>query len=164
MFSNIFRAYGENIRHHIACEVDDEDEVSDLVSEVFSLAWIKLDERAPLALGWLLRVADNKLRDRSRNLRARDRAIDAIQLFSRRRFQDLLDSLAVRQAIDLSLTPRERRIVNLFYWDRLSAGEIASLVGCSQAAVFTTLSRARSKLGAELSHDRSTYIARTANT
>jgi len=125
------------------------------MSEVFSLAWVKLDERAPLGLDWLLRVADNKLKDRSRNLRARDRAIEAIRLFSRRGIHDLLDSLAVRQAIEVVLTPRERRLINLFYWDRLAAGEIASLVGCSQAAVFTTLSRARSKLEAELRQDGS---------
>lgn len=52
------------------CVLDDDDEVSDLVSEVFSLAWVKLDVLRPLGLIWLLRTADNKLKDRDRTLRA----------------------------------------------------------------------------------------------
>ena len=51
---------------------------------------------------------------------------------------------------DTVLTPRERRIVILAYWDRLAAGEIAELLRCSQGTVWTTLSRARRKLQSEL--------------
>lgn len=163
----MFAANWARVQHHVECAVDDEEEAADLVSEVFALAWLKLDERKPLGLIWLLRTADNKLKDRERKTRAEDRALEAL----RRRPQgerpsDILDALAVRHAIAVVLTPREKRMIVLFYWDRLAAGEIAELLRCSQSAVFTTLSRARAKLERELGLDRlpEAAIARAANT
>lgn len=147
--------------------VDDPDEVSDLVSDVFTLAWSKLDERKPLGLIWLLRAADNKLKDRERRRRSEVRAMDALRHgVGGRRQSDVLDAIAVRHAIETALTPREKRMVVLFYWDRLAAGEIAELLRCSQSVVFTTLSRARVKLERELGLDRlpDASIARAANT
>lgn len=154
VFNEIFVAHWGAVRHHVECVLDDDDEVSDLVSEVFSLAWVKLDVLRPLGLIWLLRTADNKLKDRDRTLRVRAGAMEAVRRMAEgARAHDLLDSLAVRHAIDSALTPRERRFVIFFYWDRLAAGEIAELDRCSQASVFTTLSRARAKLIGELGRD-----------
>lgn len=154
VFNEIFAAHWGSVRHHVECVLDDDDEVSDLVAEVFSLAWTKLDLLRPLGLIWLLRTADNKLKDRDRTVRARAGAIEAIRRMAESsRVHDVLDSLAVRHAIDSVLTPRERRFVIFFYWDRLAAGEIAELERCSQASVFTTLSRARAKLIRELGRD-----------
>jgi RNA polymerase sigma factor (sigma-70 family) len=154
VFNDIFVAHWGTVRHHVECVLDDDDEVADLVSEVFSLAWVKLDVLRPLGLTWLLRVADNKLRDRDRSLRSRAGAMEAVlRMADGPRAHDVLDTLAVRHAIDSVLTPRERRFVIFFYWDRLAAGEIAELDRCSQASVFTTLSRARAKLIGELGRD-----------
>lgn len=153
-FNEIFVAHWGSVRHHVECVLDDDDEVSDLVSEVFSLAWAKLDPLRPLGLIWLLRTADNKLKDRDRTLRARAGAVEGIRrMIEGSRAHDVLDSLAVRQAIDSVLTARERRFVIFFYWDRLAAGEIAEVDRCSPASVFTTLSRARAKLIGELGRD-----------
>lgn len=166
-FHQIFEQNWARVRHHVECVIDDPDEVSDLVSEVFALAWLKLDERKPLGLIWLLRVADNKLKDRERKTRSEARAMDALrQGAGGRRESDVLDAIAVRHAITIALTPLERRMVVLFYWDRLAAGEIAELLRCSQSAVFTTLSRARVKLERELGRERldEAHIARAANT
>ena len=145
--------HGAQLRRYVECHIDDEDEVSDLVSEVFSLAWIKLDVRKPPGLIWLRRVADNKLKDRERNLRSGPERWNAIPHVRSQRLHDILDTLAVRHAIDRTLTAREKHFVTLFYWERLAAGEIAAQVGCTQASVFTTLSRARAKLEAELRRD-----------
>lgn len=60
-----------------------------------------------------------------------------------------LDALALQQAMK-SLNARERQVVVLTYWDELSAGEIADVLRSSQAAVWTTLTRARAKLRAQL--------------
>lgn len=163
VFTRVFEAYWARVRHHIECVIDDDDEVSDLVSEVFSLAWQKLDPRTPPGLIWLLRVADNKLKDRERKMRSETRAMDALRRRPAAEVSDILDVMAVRHAMDVALTPREKRIVTLFYWDRLAAGEIAELLRCSQSVVFTTLSRARSKLVRQLGV-ADTPIARVANT
>lgn len=153
-FSRVFDAHWATVRAHIECHLDDEDEVSDLLAEVFSVMWAKLDAANPPGLLWLLRVTDNKLKDRDRSLRARAKAMDAISHREGiRQASDLLDEIAVRQAVATVLTPRERRFVTLFYWDRLSAGEIAEMLHCSQSVVFTALSRARAKLVVELGRE-----------
>lgn len=163
VFTRIFEEYWARVRHHIECVLDDDDEVSDLVSEVFSLAWLKLDMRQPLGLIWLLRVADNKLKDRERKLRSETRVVEALRRRSSAEASDVLDAIAVRHAIDIMLTPREKHVIALFYWDRLAAGEIAEVLQCSQSVVFTTLSRARAKLMRQLDVPEPP-IARATNT
>jgi RNA polymerase sigma-70 factor (ECF subfamily) len=160
VFVVLFAASWASVRHHVECVIDDhyladdddhDDDIADLVSEVFSLAWAKLEIDKPPTLAWLLRVADNKLRDWERRSLTRARAMDAVHSAAHARSAlDPLDTMAVRHAVSSVLTPRERRFVLLFYWDRLAAGEIAEYAGCSQSVVFTTLSRARAKLHDEL--------------
>lgn len=169
VFNRVFAANWARVQHHVECVLEDvdEEEVADLVSEVFALAWLKLDERKPMGLLWLLHVADNKLKDRGRRTRAKDRALEALRRGPvGERPSDILDALAVRHAIAVVLTPREKRMIVLFYWDRLSAGEIAELLRCSQSVVFTTLSRARARLSRELGLERppDAAVARAANT
>ncbi|WEK60032.1 MAG: sigma-70 family RNA polymerase sigma factor [Candidatus Microbacterium colombiense] len=154
-FKKIYDTFWAPIRRHVECVVDDEHEVSEIVSDVFLLAWKKLDPSRPLGLIWLLRAADNKLKDRERSRRARERAWEAVHtVYAAPSEESLLDSLAVRHAIDTVLTPRERQIVMLSYWDQLAAGEVAQVLRCSQASVWTTLSRARKKLETELGLDQ----------
>lgn len=156
VFTDIFARHFARVREHIECAIDDESEASEILSEVFALAWQKLEPATPMALSWLLRAADNKLRDRERHLRAKRMAVYAIVRGARPPQQDILDVLAVRHAIETVLSRREQRMIVLFYWDRLSAGEIASVMQCSQASVFTALSRARSALRERLGSDEQT--------
>ncbi len=44
------------------------------------------------------------------------------------------------------LTVRQRRVIELYYWQRYSQKEIADLFGCSQQAVSDTLQKAVKKL------------------
>ncbi len=154
VFTRVFEACRTGLREHVACFIDDEVDVADIVSDVFALAWAKLDHAKPLGMVWLLRAADNKIKDRERSLRVRARFLGEMR--SAWRFpcaEDILDKIAVRRAMTALLTPREKQVVTLFYWDRLAAGEIAELLSCSQATIFTTLSRARRKLARELRPD-----------
>lgn len=147
VFSQVFLEHWARVRRHIEVLVDDSGEVDELVSDVFSLAWEKLKPEKPMGLPWLIRTADNKLRDRDRRARSRRRALEALA----RRVEekpprlDDLERLAVRVAVE-HLCTRERRVVIVTYWDELSAGEIAEAMQCSQGSVWTTLSRARAKL------------------
>lgn len=151
VFEGIYDTLWAPLQRHVECVVDDDSEVAEIVSEVFLLAWRKLDAAKPLGLVWLIRAADNKLKDRERSRRARARMMDTVHaVYAKPSDDDMLEHLAVRHAIATVLTQRERRIVMLAYWDQLAAGEIAELLRCSQATVWTTLSRARKKLEAEL--------------
>lgn len=147
VFAEVFDTNWSRVRRHIEAYVDDSDEVDELVSDVFGLAWEKLKPAHPMGLPWLLRTADNKLRDRDRRTRSRDRAMEALVrgVEDRPHAVDELERVAVRDAVS-ALSSHERRVVIMTYWDELSAGEIAETLRCSQGSVWTTLSRARGKL------------------
>lgn len=151
VFEELYDSHWGRVRHHVECFVDDDAEVDELVADVFRVAWEKLRPETPMGLPWLLRTADNKMRDRERRSRSRDRALEALtrDAAAQKLALDALDKLEVREAL-LSLSDRERRVVVLTYWDELSAGEIAEVLRCSQGSVWTALSRARVKLRSKL--------------
>lgn len=155
-YRRLFQEQWSRVRHHIECFVDDDEEVSELTAEVFAVAWRKLDPARPFPPSWFLRTANNKLRDRTRRARSRDRAMEALErgLANPEEPLDPMEKLALRAAIR-SLSARERQVVVLTYWDGLSAGEVADVLRTSQSAVWTTLTRARSKLRRELEGGRS---------
>lgn len=147
VYRRIFDENWPRVRRHLACFIDDADEVDELTAEVFVIAWKKLDPARPMGLTWFLRTAANKIRDAHRRSRSKDRALDALTrgLQQAADGRDPLESLALREALG-SLNARERHVIVLTYWDDLTAGEVAEVLRCSQAAVWTTLTRARAKL------------------
>lgn len=151
VFRRLFDDYWPRVHRHLDCYIDDSDEVDEITAEIFMVAWRKLDADRPMPLTWFLRAANNKLRDRSRRVRSRDRALEALVrgLESPSEELDPMEVLALRTALT-SLSARERQIVVLTYWDDLSAGEVAEVLRTSQSAVWTTLTRARAKLRARL--------------
>jgi len=150
LYRTLFDEYWPRVRRHVACFVDNPEEVDEIAAEVFVVAWRKLNPAKPMGLRWFLRVADNKLRDVMRRGQSRTRAIEAM-MRGMQASDELhpLEALALRQALQ-SLNARERQVVVLTYWDGLSAGEVSEVLRCSQAAVWTTLTRARQKLRGQL--------------
>lgn len=150
LYRTLFDEYWPRVRRHVACFVDNPEEVDEIAAEVFVVAWRKLNPAKPMGLRWFLRVADNKLRDVMRRGQSRTRAIEAMTR-GMQASDELhpLEALALRQALQ-SLNARERQVVVLTYWDGLSAGEVSEVLRCSQAAVWTTLTRARQKLRGQL--------------
>lgn len=150
LYRTLFDEYWPRVRRHVACFVDNAEEVDEIAAEVFVVAWRKLNPAKPMGLRWFLRVADNKLRDVMRRGQSRTRAIEAMTR-GMQASEELhpLEALALRQALQ-SLNARERQVVVLTYWDGLSAGEVSEVLRCSQAAVWTTLTRARQKLRGQL--------------
>lgn len=151
VFRSLFNEYWPKVHRHLECYLDNSEEVNEVAAEVFVVAWKKLEADKPMSLRWFIRTADNKLRDVDRRAHSRGRAMEALSrgLMSAADTIHPLDALALQQAMK-SLNARERQIVVLTYWDDLSAGEIADVLRSSQAAVWTTLTRARAKLRAQL--------------
>jgi RNA polymerase sigma-70 factor (ECF subfamily) len=151
VFRRLFDDYWPRVHRHLDCYIDDSDEVDEITAEIFTVAWRKLDAARPMPLTWFLRAANNKLRDRSRRVHSRDRALEALVRGLENPSEELdpLEVLALRTALT-ALSARERQIVVLTYWDELSAGEVAEVLRTSQNAVWTTLTRARAKLRAQL--------------
>lgn len=151
VFRRLFDDYWPRVHRHLDCYIDDSDEVDEITAEIFTVAWRKLDAARPMPLTWFLRAANNKLRDRSRRVHSRERALEALVRGLENPSEELdpLEVLALRAALT-ALSARERQIVVLTYWDELSAGEVAEVLRTSQNAVWTTLTRARAKLRAQL--------------
>lgn len=151
VFRGLFDEYWPLVRHHLSCFLENQEEVDEIAAEVFVVAWRKLRPDKPLGLRWFVRTADNKLRDVDRSSRSRGRARDSLSRGLQNATETIhpLEALALRQAMKI-LNARERQVVVLTYWDDLNAGEVAEVLHCSPAAVWTTLTRARTKLRTQL--------------
>jgi RNA polymerase sigma-70 factor (ECF subfamily) len=139
--------------------LDDRADVEDLVAETFVVAWRRLDS-APdrdAEVYWLYaiarRVLANLTRGRARSNRLEVRLAAERELVETEpRFGE--DDLAALMRALSQLSPEERELVELAYWERLTYRQIGLVVGCNEKAAGVRLTRARSKLrelvGAEL--------------
>ncbi|PRB15498.1 RNA polymerase sigma factor [Microbacterium sp. MYb62] len=151
VFSRVFDEHWAAVRHHIEGVVGAEEEVTEIVSEVFLLAWSRLRPTRPPGRVWLLRAADRRLRARPGRTSLPHSALDAVHVGvsgdestpGRTGRVEVIRALAV-------LTPSQRRIIMLTYWDGLAVGEIAELLRASESRVRKTLIRAQDRLRAEL--------------
>jgi len=120
----------------------------DAVSEVFVIAWRRLDDVPDDALPWLLGCARHVLAHQWRRSR-RDLA--------------LLDRLAAVDSQDSALggdrglagaltqlSVQDRELLLLIAWEGLSPGQAARVLGCSRNALAVRLHRARKRLAAAL--------------
>lgn len=128
-------------------------DVDDLVADTFVAAWRRLDsapERS-VELFWLYgiarRVLANQTRGRTRSLRLEVRLAAERQIDNDEPRFDESDLAALMRAL-ARLSPDEREVVELAYWERLSYREIGLVVDCSEKNAGVRLSRARNKLRA----------------
>ncbi|MBO0981126.1 RNA polymerase sigma factor [Microbacterium sp. SD291] len=151
VFSRVFDENWASVRRHIECVVDDDAEVTELVSEVFLVVWHRLNPKKPMDRTWLLRVAERALNSRNGRSTTRLTALDAVHqgMSGESEPPDRAERARVLRALGV-LTPAERRIIMLTYWDGLAVGEIADLIRRSRSRVRITLHRAQRRLRAEL--------------
>ena len=125
----------------------------DVLSEVFVVAWRRLDDVPENALPWLLGCARNVLAHHWRRSR-RDRAL-----------LDRIGGAGVAGGVGggdrvlagalARLDPRDREVLLLIAWEGLTPGEAARVLGCSRNALAVRLHRARKRLAVALSAVRS---------
>lgn len=129
------------------------DDADDVVSETFAVAWRRMDAVPPEPLPWLLVTAGNLIRNRRRADIRRSTVVENLQHLR------ALDSIAVDDFVTershlLSalerLTDLEREALLLVAWDGLGPTDAASVARCAPRAFRARLSRARSRLAAEL--------------
>lgn len=139
------------------------DGAQEVVAETFLTAWRRLDRVPESALPWLYatarRLAANELRRRDRARRLGERIDppaprdDPAERVPQR--------LLVQTAL-ASLSERDREVLLLTEWERLSSAEAAQVLGCTRAAVKVRLHRARRRFAAALDIDEaraSTLVA-----
>ncbi len=131
--------------------LDDHSAAEDLVAETFVVVWRRFGEMPSRdeELFWLYgiagRVLSNMRRARQRSMRLESRLALERELdqerprYSEEDIEELLDALG-------SLSPDERELIQLAYWEKLSYREIGVTLGCSEKAAGIRLSRARRTL------------------
>lgn len=123
----------------------------EVTSATFLVAWERLDRLPDPALPWLLAVARNLVR--KHYTRAGQEQATVALLAARAAAEppagDVAEVVAER-AVMLralaSLAAIDQEVLTLVAWHGLTAGEAATVVGCSRAALFVRLHRARRRL------------------
>ena len=125
----------------------------DVVAETFLVAWRRLDSIPEQALPWLLAVARRVLANQRRSagrrqaLTARLGASGAsCESIAEERQSDHPEVLAALAG----LSPHDRDAITLIAWDGLDAEQAATVLGCTRAAFYVRLHRARKRLAAAL--------------
>ena len=122
-------------------------DAEEVVSDTFLVAWRRLHAVPPEPLPWLLSVARHHLANRTRGesrqaaLRARLASVaDRRETETADAPEALTDQVARALA---SLSPAEYDALTLLAWEGLTPDEAATVLGCSRAAVYLRLARAR---------------------
>ncbi len=121
----------------------------DITSDVFVIAWRRLDDVPEDALPWLLacarRVVANRWRATRRQTALRERLSRERPPAPAPATWDSALSDALR-----SLRPDDREVLMLIAWEGLDAGQAATVIGCTRRALTMRLHRARRRLAAAL--------------
>lgn len=124
----------------------------DVAADAFALAWSRRHQADTFAVGWLFATAKNLIgheyRRRKRVLR-RQREMITATLAEPDTWAMHVRDLDLQRALS-RLKPDDSLVLQLTYWDGLSAGEAAAFLDCSTSAVWTRLNRARAALRLQL--------------
>jgi RNA polymerase sigma-70 factor (ECF subfamily) len=152
-FDSLFAANFVKVQRYVERRIGDQSAAEEITAETFLLAWNRR-ARTQITLPWLYQTASHKIADHSKRQRRRQQAEDALLRLEEEapEAMSMLDRLELHRALH-ALAPREREAVMLTYWEGLSAAEIGEVLGISEQAVWTTMSRARTKLRGHLVAD-----------
>lgn len=150
--------YDENHRRVLAYALTrvEPHTAEDVAGETFLIAWRRLADVTDPALPWLLGVARNllyKQRDGGYRRRALADRIAAMTTADDLTSWDVAEHVVERDAALAAvagLSERDLEVLVLVMWQDLTPREAATVVGCSTAAFFVRLHRARRRLARAL--------------
>ena len=150
---SLFRAHYGRLVRALTLVCGDRELAADAVQEAFvkaHLKWRKV-QKYDDPVGWIRRVAINRLRDDHRRAGRRDRAVIRLAA-STDHTVDAHEPTGPGIAALLATLARQQRLTTaLYYVDQLSVAEIADTLGLSEGAVKFHLHQARERLRASLS-------------
>jgi len=150
-FVTVFRAHLQDISKYLSRRVD-RDQVEDLASEIFEIAWRKkVDCPEGMELAWLYKIAGYVVSNHRR--KAVNRIIHLPILDTDKSApsaEDMaLDGSGVAIAF-AALSGSDRQLLSLLVFEELSIKEIAVVLGTSENTTSQRLKRARERLSANL--------------
>lgn len=133
-------------------------DAEEAAAEVFRIAWDRRETlRGARRLAWLYstlrNVVGNEYRRRVRADRRSERAVSSLLSAAHQsgHSDEASDRLEVREAVS-ALSPSDRELIWMAYWEELTREEMAEVLGCSVTLVRVQLHRARGRLRAALHH------------
>lgn len=153
-FEALFAAHAPTVLAY-ARRRTDRTTADDVLSEVFAVAWRRLDQVPPDPLPWLPACARHVLAHARRGQHRRAALIRRLATTSppAEAWTELADGALARALA--SLSERDREVLLLVAWDGLAGAQAASVLGCSRRAFSMRLHRARRRLSEALARDRS---------
>ena len=143
----LFRAHYARLVRALAVVAGSQEAAADAVQEAFvkaHLHWRRI-ERYDDPVGWIRRVAINKLRDEHRRSGRKERAVERLQVDARPSQIDWSDGQDVTSL--LAELPRQQRLaMALFYVEGLSIVEVAAAMKLSDGSVKFHLHQGRDRL------------------
>jgi RNA polymerase sigma-70 factor (ECF subfamily) len=144
---NLFRAHYARLVRALSVVAGDQETAADAVQEAFvkaHLHWRRVQNYQD-PVGWIRRVAINRLRDNHRRLGRKQRAVEQLQTATREASVEWSDGADATTM--LATLPRQQRLtLALFYVDGLSVEEVANTLGISDGAVKFHLHQGRERL------------------
>lgn len=157
-FRQLYEEHYRSIQAYAVRRVYTPADVADVVAEVFTTAWRRLDDipPAPADRAWLYGTARRALASHYRGARRRNRLISRIEAdhtgspYAAGLIPGSPDDrlvTAIRQ-----LPAGERETLMLVCWEQLSHAEAAGVLGCSPNAIAIRMHRTKARLRAALGH------------
>ena len=142
-FLAIHAAGHDRIYRYFRRRTDNAATAEDLCAEVFRIVWEKTGEGESFSVMVLFGIAKNVLRNHHRSSLRSDNLLSALQ----QEHQD--EAATTESALHDALTqlsPDDREVLLLTYWDGLTSGEVSDLLDTSATAIRMRLHRARKTL------------------
>ena len=123
----------------------------EVASATFLVAWERLDRLPDPALPWLLAVARNLIRKHYAQAGRQQATVAVLAALAATDASEgdvaevVVERAAMLRAL-ASLPALDQEALTLVAWHGLTAGEAATVLGCSRAAFFVRLHRARRRL------------------
>jgi len=146
-FEELYSKYYEKVFAIARGVLMDSDEAADAVQEVFTLVYrhlARFDKRSRFST-WLFRVAVNRSIQEARRNRYRSRTVALTEAVGKIAPEEPDTTDPKVQATLAKLSPADRALLVLFYWEELSLQDIADSIGCGVNAAKTRLYRARER-------------------
>ena len=150
-FARLVQSNRQAITRYAMRRLEELEDVEDLVADTCVVAWRHIDEAhvPDEQIYWLYgiarRVLSNTTRGHTRSLRLESRLAHERE---RTTGEPRFDSDDLAQLLDAlgALSPDERELIQLAYWERLSYRDIGLVLECNEKAAGVRLSRAKSHL------------------
>jgi RNA polymerase sigma-70 factor (ECF subfamily) len=121
----------------------------EVAGETFCVAWRRFADLPEPPLPWLLGIARNVLRESFRAEARQASIADEMRAWVAEASADTGETVVNRAELLralAALSEEDREVLTLVAWHGLSSGAAAKVIGCSKAAYFVRLHRARKRL------------------